>query len=146
MRKAKTLIRKGRDGFELNWGTLVVGTVNGVHCISEDWRFEQLGYPFTVPEPDPETEIVPEVPEFNLDIKVMINNNTVQIDFFVMSKDDIKPLAASLAKHPLVERVDVCCSNVILQMWKKGEPTGEPRTLDHWYDGLTAEQIEASRF
>jgi len=60
---AQVLIRKGEDGFELNYGRQVMGELDGIKFCSEDWYMDMFNLPYTVVE---------EVPEFLLDFTVAV--------------------------------------------------------------------------
>lgn len=138
---AQILIRKGADGFELNFGTLVVAELNGVQFAIEDWRAKQLGLKFAEEG---------EIPEFFDDLKLVMQYAVAQIYVYPFNKADIKPLGKALSELDglggLPERVDVQHSARILMMWKQGAVFSEQKTIDEFYSDMTEEEIERSRF
>lgn len=137
---AQVLIRKGADGFELNFGPLVVAELNGIRFAIQDWRAKQLGLTF----------VEEEIPEFFDDLKLEMQYAVAQISAFPFSKADIKPLGKALSELDALggtpERVDVHHKARILMMWKQGEVISEQKAIDHFYSGMTEEEIEHSRF
>ena len=138
------IIRKGVDGFELNFGPLVIVEVAGVRAAVQDWRAKQLG--LTIVE-QAEGE---ELPEFLDDLKLVMQYAIAQIDVYPFDRADVKTLGKALSEIDTLgdypNRVDVSYMSRILMMWEQGTAIGEPRAIEDFYDGLTVEQIERGRF
>lgn len=134
-----SIIRKGADGFELNFGPLVVVELDGIKFAMEDWRAKQLALVYSEEE----------IPEFLTELKLTMQYPRAQISAFVFSKADIKPLGAALSMVDTLgypDTVDAGMCARILMMWARGEVVRAQVTLDHFYSNLTEEEIEASRF
>lgn len=138
---ANNVIRKGADGFELNFGPLVVAELDGVQFAIEDWRAKQLGLKIIEVE---------EIPEFFDDLKLVMQYAVAQVNVFPFNKADIKPLGKVLSTltglGDVPNRVDVSHRARILMMWEKGVVLNGPVAIDFFYSGLTEEEIERSRF
>ena len=135
-----TVIRKNADGFDVNFGNLVVCEVAGIRCTMEDWRAKQL----CVTVVDEEV-----IPEFFDDLKLVMQFAAAQIYVYPFNKADIKPLGKALSELTTlgnVERVDVQHNARALMMWKQGVVFSEQKTIDHFYSEMTEEEIERSRF
>lgn len=141
---AKNVIRKGVDGFEIDFGPLVIVEVAGVRAAAQDWRAKQLS--LTIIE-QAEGE---EFPEFLVDLKLVMQYAIAQIDVYPFDRADTKALGKALSEIDALgdypNRVDVSYMSRILMMWERGGAVGEQHTIEHFYDGLTAEQIERGRF
>lgn len=137
---AKTLIRMAACGFELNFGTIVVGELDGIKFAIEDWRAEPMGIKYEESE---------EIPAFFDDLKLVVHwGASAQVYIYPFNKEDIKPLGLALSKlcNDPVCRVDVSHKARILMMWEDGKVLHEQKTIDHFYDGMSKEEIEYSRF
>jgi len=135
-----TVIRKNADGFDVNFGNLVICEVAGIRCAMEDWRAKQLSV--TVVDEE-------EIPEFFDDLKLVMQFAVAQIYVYPFDKADIKPLGKALSELKAlgnVERVDVQHNARALMMWKQGAVFSEQKTIDHFYCDMTEAEIERSRF
>lgn len=136
----KDIIRMHDSGIELNFGPLVVVEHGGIKFAMEDWRAEQLGFKV----------LEEEVPEFFTELKLIMQYAIAQISVYVFTKEDIRPLGKALSLVSTLggcpNRVDVQYRARILMMWERGAVTKEAVTLDHYYDDLSEEEIEAARF
>lgn len=133
--KAEILIRKGRDGFELNYGRQVMGELEGIKFCSEDWYMDMFGLPYTVEE----------IPEFLVDFDIGIEVGHDKKMIHVFRKEDLGPLAAAISKLRSCW-AGVGHRNRWLQTWENGEVVNPRVTIDEFYSGLTQEEIEASNF
>lgn len=135
------VIRKGVDGFDVNYGPLVVAELNGIKFAMQDWRAKQLGFKLVEVE---------EIPEFLTELKLVMQYAVAQIDAYVFDKADIKPLGEALSLvdtlggHP--SRVDAVYMARILMMWERGVVASEQRGIDHFYSNLTEAEIEGGQF
>lgn len=140
----RDVIRKGAGGFEMNFGPLVIVEVAGVRAVTQDWRAKQLG--LTIVE-QAEGE---EIPEFLDDLPLTMQYAIAEITVYPFEKADIKVLGKALSElgglGDVPNRVGVTHRARILMTWENGVQVGEQYTLDHFYDGLSAEEIERSRF
>lgn len=138
---AESLIRKGADGFELNFGPLVVAEFNGIQFAIEDWRAKEQGFKIIEVE---------EIPAFFDDLKIVMQYAVAQIYIYPFNKADIKPLGKALSAHAgskrAPNRVDVVYLSRILMMWENGNAVGEQHSIDHFYSEMSEEEIERSRF
>ncbi|MNM08984.1 hypothetical protein D3C81_190640 [compost metagenome] len=137
---AEMLIRMASCGFELNFGTVVVGELDGIKFVIEDWRAEPMGIKYEEPE---------EIPAFIDDLKLVVHwGASAQVYVFPFNKEDIKPLGVALSKlcSDPVCRVNVSHHSRNLMAWENGEVVWEQRTIDHFYSGMTEAEIERSRF
>lgn len=138
MAKANIVIQKNEDGFDVNYGTLVLVELAGVYVTLEDWRAEQLGLTYTV---------VDKVPEFVKGIKLSLDyHGNHQIYVHVFHKGDIKQVGWALSLIKDGFRVSVYCSARTLMAWENGVVVSEQRPLSDFYSGLTPAEIEASSF
>lgn len=137
---AKIVIRKNVDGFDVDFGTLVIAELAGIKFATEDWRATQLDLSFV------ETEEPEDIPAFLDDLKVVINWGNTQIYVYPFNKADIKPLGLAFSAHRPDCRIDVQHRARILMMWEGGGVTCEQRTIDEFYLDMTPEEIERSRF
>ncbi|HHZ7224964.1 TPA: hypothetical protein ACWLXL_004392 [Pseudomonas aeruginosa] len=140
----KDVIRKSADGFELNFGPLVIVEVAGFRAATQDWRAKQLG--LAIVEQAEEEEI----PEFLDDLPLIMKYAIAEITVYPFEKADIKVLGKALSEldglGDVPNRVVVEHHARVLMTWENGAQVGEQYTLDHFYDGLSAEEIERSRF
>jgi len=134
---AKALIRMAACGFELNFGNIVIGKMGDVRFALEDWRAEQLGV---------ECEEAEEIPQFFDDLKLVVDMGGAQIYVYPFKKEDIKPLGQMLSSLYPCYFVSVDHKSRMLMAWDRGEVVHEQKTIDHFYDGMSEEEIEYSRF
>lgn len=130
------VIRKNADGVEVNFGPLVVAELDGIKFVLEDWRAQQLGVGY---------EEGVEIPPFLDDLKIVVNWRNTQIFVYPLKKEDIRVLGRALSTLGSF-RIDAEYYSRILMMWEDGCVTSEHKTIDHFYSGMTEEQIERSRF
>lgn len=135
--EAKVLIRKGIDGFELNYGRQVMGELYGIRFCAEDWYMDMFGLPYVVVE---------EVPEFLLDFHLDVEMGNDRKTVHVFSKEDIAPLALAFSRHGGGRWVGVAHHARWLQTWRNGEVENPHNTIDHFYIEMTPAEIEHSRF
>lgn len=143
-KKAKIVIRKNEDGFELNYGRLVAGNLNGYPFVAEDWYLDMLKLPYVV------MDVIPEfVLDFKLDVELSEKSGR-QIIIHVLDKTDIKGLAEAFSKVEGFEQtgrwVGVAHKTRWLQTWRNGAVENPQQTIDVFYTGMTPEQIEHSKF
>ena len=137
MAKANDVIQVGEEGFELNYGPLVVVEIEGTMVAMEDWRATQLGLSYKTPE---------SFPEFYKALHLDVSEGNAQIAVYVFNKEDLKAVGPALSKIRPTARVSVYCCARLLMVWQNGEVVSEQKPLSHFYDGLTPEQITASTF
>jgi hypothetical protein len=137
VRVAEVLIRKGEDGFELNYGRQVMAELDGIKFCSEDWYLKMFGIPFTVVE---------EVPEFLLDFRVDVELGNDKKIMHVFSKEDLRPLAIAFSKHNGGRWVGVSHKSRWLETYSNGQVKNPHQTIDAFYLDMTPEQIEHSKF
>ena len=137
LRKAKTLIRKGEEGFELNYGRQVMAELEGIKFCSEDWYLEMFKLPYTVVE---------EIPEFLLDFTVDVELGHDKKPMHVFSKEDLRPLALAFSKLNEGRWVGVRHKVRWLETYRNGRVENPHQTIDEFYLEMTPEQIERSRF
>ena len=136
-REANVLIRKGSEGFELNYGRQVMAELDGIKFCSEDWYLEMFKLPYTVVE---------EVPEFLLDFTVDVEIGNDRKPMHVFSKEDLRPLALAFSKLNGGRWVGVCHKVRWLETYRNGHIENAHQTIDEFYLDMTPEQIEHSRF
>ena len=135
--KAQVLIRKGIDGFDINYGCQVMGELDGIKFCTEDWYMDMLGLPYTVVE---------EVPEFLLDLRVDVEIGNDRKMMHVFSKEDLRPLALAFSKHDGGRWVGVGMLSRWLETYRNGEIENAHQTIDAFYSDMSPEEIERSRF
>jgi hypothetical protein len=135
--QVKTVIRKGQDGFEINFGQLVIAELDGTIFAIDEMYAKIHGISFTVVE---------EIPEFVFTPTLWIQRSSSQAIVHVFDKKDLGPLGVALSGIDKVDRVDANHKARILQIWKNGEAFSERKTIDEFYLDMTPEEIEASRF
>lgn len=137
MAKANDVIQVCEEGFELNYGPLVVVEIEGTMVAMQDWRATQLGLSYKTPM---------FFPEFYKALRLDVSEGNAQIEVYVFKKEDLKAVGLALSKIRPTVRVSVLCCARLLMVWQNGEVVSEQKPLSHFYDGLTPEQITASTF
>lgn len=134
---AQVLIRKGEDGFELNYGRQVIGELEGITFCTEDWYMDMFNLPYTVVE---------EVPEFLLDFAVDVELGNDRKKMHVFRKEDLRSLALAFSRLNGGRWVGVGHKARWLETYRNGSVENAHQTIDAFYSGITAEQIERSKF
>ena len=134
---AQVLIRKGEDGFELNYGRQVIGELDGITFCTEDWYMDMFNLPYT---------IVEEVPEFLLDFTVDVELGNDRKPVHVFRKEDLRALALAFSRLNGGRWVGVRHKSRWLETYRKGDVENAHLAIDAFYSGMSAEQIERSKF
>lgn len=138
---AKNVTRKNADGIEVNFGDLVVCDIAGTKCVMEDWRATLLNATVL------KEEIVC---DFLDDLKLVVQFITAQVYVYPLNKADIRPLGKALSALDIpnahINRVDVVHKGCMLLVFEDGMECCGQRTIDSFYDGMSEEEIERSRF
>jgi len=147
-RLCKVVIRPNKDGIEINYGRLAVGHLNGIPFLGEIEDLEKMGHPCIY---------ISRIPKFVQEIKLEVQWNTAwaseggaearddrKATVYALEKEDLAELAVALSKTG--RYVLVCHRNVTLSTFQGGKELENRKTIDSWYDGLTPEEIEESRF
>lgn len=136
MAKADTVIQKDENGFDINYGPLVLVEIAGVTVTLEEWRAEQLGLTFTVGE----------IGDFVKGIRLDIRFGNGSIGVYVFRKEDLKTVGMALSLIKDGYRVAVHSHARNLMVWENGVVVSEQLPLEHFYIELTPEQIELTTF
>lgn len=122
---------------EINYGDLVIVTIDGTSALVERFRAEVMQLPFTAPET---------VPDFITEVVVHQEvGECAEYPFYALSNDDIAPLAAKLSALALQDAT-VYASARILARYRAGSLVGAKKTLRDFYDNITDAELEATRF
>lgn len=136
-KKAEVLIRKGEDGFELNYGRQVMGELDGIKFCAEDWYMDMFKLPYTVVE---------EVPEFLLDFTLDVEMGNDRKAVHAFSKEDLRPLAVAFSKLNGGRWVGVRHKVRWLETYRNGHVENGHQTIDAFYTEMTEAEIERSKF
>jgi hypothetical protein len=133
----QVLIRKGEEGFELNYGKQVMGELDGIKFCAEQWYMELFQLPYTVVE---------EVPVFLLDFHVDVEMGNDRKIFHAFAKEDLRPLAIAFSKLNGGRWAGVSHKVRWLETYRNGHVENAHQTIDEFYLDMTPEQIEHSKF
>ena len=122
----------------INYGILGLFVIEGHKILMHPVVGNLLGYK-EVSLADQDT------PEFLTEIHLQVKRNGMSdVDGWVFSNDDLRPLAVVLSKTT-VNAVTIHASARNLARYVDGVSTHE-YTLDHFYDNITPEELQATRY
>lgn len=124
---------------DINYGEVDVTELAGIRFVVASWRLPMLNL---------QPVQVSEIPQFSreLELHVQLGNGGNVVICHILDRRDVRPLAAALSLHTGLTVYVQALQPAILAVYKDGQLQGEIRRLDHFYTGLTAEQLEGTTF
>ncbi len=122
----------------INYGDLVKVDVEGIPALVNRHNAEAMRWPF-----DGDSEIGDFITLLKVELDVGQNGRTCT--FYVMSNDDVAPLAAKLSETCLRD-AKVESSARILARYRAGSLVGAKKTLRDFYSNISDEEMELTRF
>lgn len=138
--QAKVVIRPNEDGIDVNYGPLVAGNLDGIPFVAEDWYLDMLKLPYVIMDKIPEFLL-----DFKLDVELSVESGR-KIIVHILDKADIRQLAVAFSKVGGGRWVGVHHKCRWLETFENGHVVNGHQTIDEFYTGMTAEQIEHSKY
>lgn len=125
-------VRKNESGYDVAYYGMATAIIADRTVVVSEWEAGQIN--MTVNDPV-------EVPEFVTAPYIQVGYGDCRtVDIYVQSKADLIPVCEELAKT--WEKVSIYAQAVYLATWKDGKLIHGPVNLDHFYQGVSQEDLD----
>lgn len=134
-----------RDDIEVNYGALVVLTPNGGKPFVMDKFNTGMTVPADLTKPLLDCQVEEFGGEFHYPLTISIDYGHGVVNCWAVKQEDVAEVAMRLSAM-VKGRVTIQAHARILATFNNGVEVGERHTLDYFYEGITDEQREQTRF